>query len=364
MHPIIAFGVLLLSFYFLSRIVDDFFIESLDNISHTLKLPPSVSGATFMAAGTSAPELASTLFGLILLTGPDSNPAEGLGTVVGSAIFQILVVIGFAALVKTAYLNWKPVIRDGVTYAVSIIILIIVLIDGNITQLEAGLMVLSYLGYLIMLAVWSKFVDESDEPDPMDTVQENVKEEEKQNPLFKPFNILLKPVNFVFDLIPDCSKDKRWTIPIFLFSLASIAFASYWMVLGAKEFALGIGIPFSIVSLTILAGGTSVPELIGSSIVSKQGRGDMAISNAIGSNTFDILMSLGLPLLIYTTWKGDLMNVNAENITSSIILLFFTVLMVLGLLISQKFKAGKIFGGVLIFTYVIYVIAAYVGVLG
>ena len=351
--------VLLVIFYVMSKIVDEIFIKSLDNIAAFFKLPASVTGATFMAAGTSAPELSTTLFALFLV---GANPATGLGTVVGSAIFQILVVIGFAAMVKTSYLNWKPVIRDGVMYSISILMLILVINDGVVTFTESLFLVSGYLVYLAVLVAWTKFVDESSEPDPIAIVEEDIKKskaKKNKNPLQKLFGI----VDLPFRLIPDCEENPKWTVPVFLLSLAGIAGTSYFMVTTGEALALELGIPASIIALTILAGGTSVPEMISSAIVSKQGRGDMAISNAVGSNIFDILLSLGLPLLIFTGLNGELQTNDTANITSSVFLLFATVIMVLTLLISQKFKAGRVFGGFLISMYVLYVIAAYTGLL-
>jgi Ca2+/Na+ antiporter len=114
-----------------------------------------------------------------------------------------------------------------------------------------------------------------------------------------------------------------------------------------------------------LAGGSSIPEMISSAIVAKQGRGDMAIANAIGSNIFDILMSLGLPVLIFILIKGQpLTDLGGANITSSIILLFTTLIVVVLLLFIQRFKASRPFGLFLMFLYVIYVVAAYMGWIG
>jgi Ca2+/Na+ antiporter len=87
----------------------------------------------------------------------------------------------------------------------------------------------------------------------------------------------------------------------------------------------------------------------------------MAIANAIGSNIFDILVSLGLPVLIYTSINGPIENLGAENINSSVVLLSFTLLGVVILLISNSFKATKWFGYTLIGMYVVYVIGAFAG---
>lgn len=353
---------LILCFYLLAKVVDEYFIKSLDNIGDTLKLGPSVAGATLLAVGTSAPELSTNMFALFLV---GVKPETGLGTIVGSAIFQILVVIGFASIVKTSYLNWKPVIRDGSFYSLTIILLIFIVRDNKITLAETTLLIITYLIYLLVLGLWTKYVRDESQKDSIDIAEEGIEDiQRKERKFFKKhFKFPINIINIPFSLIPDPSKKSKWTLPIFFSCLALIAGLCYLMVGSAESLAVSWGVSPAIIGLTILAGGTSVPELISSAIVSKEGRGDMAISNAIGSNIFDILMSLGLPLFIFTLKNGELDGVGAENISSSILLLFATLIAVLALLASQKFKAGKKFGWVLIGSYVLYVIAAYAGLL-
>lgn len=354
---------LIVCFYILTKIVDEHFLKSLDNISESLKLTPSVAGATLMAMGTSAPELSTSLFALFL---PNANPAIGVGTIVGSAIFQMLVVIGFVGIVKTSFLRWKPVIRDGLFYSVSIVQLIIILSDRVITVFEASTFLITYVVYLVILFWWSRkySAEEAFQPDPIEIVEDqlefaNIEKRFRRRIVY----YVTFPIDFLLNLLPDCRENRKWTFPIFFISLTIIAAASYVLVIAAESLAGSLGIPSTIVALTILAGGSSIPELISSAIVAKEGRGDMAISNAIGSNVFDILISLGLPVFIYAIVKGDLQNVGGENISSSIWLLFVTLISVIVILISQKFKVGKVFGGILILIYILYVLAAYGGLL-
>lgn len=356
---ILSLITIAISFYIMAKVIDDYFIESLNNISNWLKLTPSVAGATIMAMGTSAPELSTALIALFL---PNTNPATGIGTIVGSAIFQILVVIGFAAVVKTSYLDWKPIIRDGIFYAISVALLILFINDGVFTPKEAIIMTSFYLIYLFVLFLWLKLIKE-DKFEVDNKIINEIENQKKYKKIFVILKKLTKPIDYLISFIPSPKKNHKYTIPVFVLSLLIIAVLSYLLVLSAESFATIIGVPSAIIALTILAGGTSIPELIGSAIVSKQGRGDMAISNALGSNIFDILLSLGLPLLIYTNIKGPLYDVGGSNINSSILLLFATLIAVLLLLISQKFKAGKKFGIILLTTYVIYVIAAYSGII-
>ncbi|EAY30892.1 calcium/sodium antiporter [Microscilla marina] len=384
----LALVVILLAFYVMTEIVDRHFIKSLDNIAEWMKLPPSVAGATLLALGTSAPEISTALFALFL---EGANPATGVGTIVGSAIFQILVVIGFAAVVKTSYLNWRPVMRDSIFYAFSVGLLILFVADNKFTLIEGIAFVCSYFLYLFVLFLWTKYVNEEattpkngfetpagsaraefegaahhlDTPRPIEAIEKDMEDETRRNP----FKILQKtlgyPVEFLMNLIPDPEEKPRWTIPVFLLSLVIIAGASYFLVVAAEALAKAMDIPPAIIALTILAGGSSIPEMISSAIVAKQGRGDMAIANAIGSNIFDILMSLGLPVLIYILIKGQpLTDLGGANITSSIILLFTTLIVVVLLLFVQKFKATRPFGLFLIFLYLIYVVAAYMGWIG
>ncbi len=366
----ISILIILISLYIMSEVVDKYFIKSLDNIARWLKMPESVAGATLLAFGTSTPEISTALFSLFL---EGANPATGIGTIVGSAIFQILVVIGFAAFVRTSQLNWKPIARDGFFYAVSIAMLLWFIRDDKLTFYEALSFVCFYVFYLFCLFLWTKFVEEVDIteknseiqiPQPLLSIEKGLLEHAQNPPRKNVFVMLRKTINYPIDLVlgvlPDVEKHEKWTIPVFLISLGIIGYSCYWLVIAAEQFAGILGIPPAIVALTILAGGTSIPEMISSAIVSKQGRGDMAIANAIGSNIFDILMSLGLPVLIYILIKGNsLDNLGGSQISSSVFLLFFSLILVLVLLIILRFRATRLFGGFLMTLYAVYVLGAY-----
>merc|ERR1719253_90371 len=109
------------------------------------------------------------------------------------------------------------------------------------------------------------------------------------------------PMSILFKLtIPDCTKDelKAYYFVSFLSSIFWIGILSYFMVEWASKLGCMFGIHPAIMGCTILAAGTSVPDAIGSLIVAKNGQGDMAVSNAIGSNVFDILLGLGIPWML------------------------------------------------------------------
>lgn len=364
MTPIVAILVLLFTFYVMTEVVDKHFIKSLDNIADWMKLPPSVAGATLLALGTSAPEISTALIALFVTRGGEpGNPATGIGAIVGSAIFQMLVVIGFPAIIRASKLDWKPILRDGVSYAVAIILLLLFIADGKLTLYEGIGFVVGYLVYLLVMFLWAKYSNEEmfEENEPDEEL-----EEETNNPIIKLINFITFPFRWILSLIPDARKNPQWTIPVFLLSLTIIGIACYFMVIAAEALAGHYGIAPAIIALTILAGGSSVPEMISSAIVAKQGRGDMAIANAVGSNIFDILMSLGLPVLLFTMMQGDIIipEADATNINSSVTLLFASLFVVIGLMAILKFKVGKAFGIFLISLYVAYVWAAYTNKLG
>jgi K+-dependent Na+/Ca+ exchanger-like protein len=370
--------IIILVFYIMSKLVDGAFIKSLDNIAKWSKMPHDVAGATLLAFGTSAPEISTALVALFLAENPEQGVAIGVGTIVGSAIFQILVVIGFAALVRDAVLNWKPLMRDSVSYAIAVGLLLWFVQDNQFTVYEGIAFVFAYALYLGFLYLWTRRVNKKmklraftdpEEKQKEVEIEKIIEENEKhidEPSVFKEYlGYLTLPVDYLLGLIPDVEKNPKWTAPVFILSLAIIGYSSFWLVEAAVSISNFFEISPAIIALTVLAGGSSIPEIFSSMTVAKQGRGDMAIANAIGSNTFDVLMSLGLPVLIYTSLHGNLdLGTHAKGLTDSVILLFGSLLLVLIIMAAMRFKVNKYFGAGLITIYVAYVVAISLGYLG
>lgn len=169
---IFYFAVLFLSFYLLMKVCDEYFVVSLDKISERLKLSNEAAGATLMAVGSSAPELFVSLFALIK---PGDHGALGAGTIVGSAIFNILVIIGASLLVKRAKISWQPVSRDTLFYVISIVLLLLFFMDGKIVLLEALVFILFYVFYVFAVVNWRKVMKYDD-----DVAEEVAEEIEKK----------------------------------------------------------------------------------------------------------------------------------------------------------------------------------------
>ncbi|MCI5158494.1 MAG: sodium:calcium antiporter, partial [Candidatus Electrothrix sp. AUS1_2] len=115
--------IMLFAIYILAIMTDEYFISSLDHISHLLNLPHNVAGASLMAMGSSAPELAIALTALFEGSGEHSD--VGIGTIVGSAVFNILVITGASALARPAKITLSVVIRDCLVYVTSIVLLLV-----------------------------------------------------------------------------------------------------------------------------------------------------------------------------------------------------------------------------------------------
>uniref|UniRef100_A0A336KNY8 CSON013123 protein n=1 Tax=Culicoides sonorensis TaxID=179676 RepID=A0A336KNY8_CULSO len=140
--------VAVFTFLGLAIVCDDYFVSSLDRLCEELKLSPDVAGATFMAAGSSAPELATVIIGVFF-----AKDDIGVSGVIGSAVFNIMFVISVCALCSGAVLklNWWPLVRDCAFYALSIFVMLIIICNDLISWPEALFMLILYVAYCVAL---------------------------------------------------------------------------------------------------------------------------------------------------------------------------------------------------------------------
>lgn len=317
---ILALGVV---FYLLAQICRLYFVESLEYLARKLKLSQDLAGATLMAFASSAPEFLIVVITLIL---PGSHANFGAGTIVGSAVFNILVVVGISAMISTAYLNWKPVVRDTSFYVIAIVSLFLIFQDGRVTWVEGVMLLTLYAVYIIALFGWRKFTPTKEK------------------------------VCFSNNCPTRAKHNTRFYVGIFATSIAVIGLLSWALVEIVIQISSLLNIPETFIALTLVAFGTSVPDLITSIIVARQGRGAMAIADALGSNIFDILFGFGCPWLVYTLVTQNDLIVSTENLHGSVLLLLATVVLVITLLILRKFKIGRAAGALLIFCYLLYLV--------
>lgn len=347
---LISVAVIAVSVYFLAIITDAYFIEALDQISKKMGLPNNVAGASLMAMGSSAPELAIAVIA-VFRGGAHAN--VGIGTIVGSAVFNILVITGASAMVRPIQITWKVVLRDCVVYLCSILLLLVTFEDGKITTLESVAFLGLYVTYIFVLFQWNTLFPESD--DPVEAVVDAHDPDTPSEGILGRIHQLL--TRFVGLFTGDAEVAY---IRAFVVSIAMIAGLSWLLVEYAVVLAGALGIPTVFVALTILAAGTSIPDLISSVIVAKQGRGDMAVANAVGSNVFDILIGLGVPWLITIGMRQagmlqgpSVITVGTEGLWLSALILLGTVIVLFVFLTTER-KLSRREGFVLVSLYVVY----------
>jgi len=338
--------------YLLGIITDSFFIVSLDQISRRLDLSDEVAGASLMAVGSSAPELAIAL--IALFTGGGSHSDVGIGTIVGSAVFNILVITGVSALVAGELkIHRFAVRRDTIFYLVSIGYLAWVFLDQEVVLIEAIIGLVAYAGYVAFLAFYKPPEDPNIHA-PVKKVAESPEYKEKTESGENLFRRVEHVIVRLIRMITGAPSERYvWT---FFVAIVFIIILSYILVEATIVFAAGVGIPPVLVALTLLAAGTSAPDLIASIEVAREGRGGMAVANAIGSDIFDVFIGLGFPWFLAIVLLGESsIHVAADDLWISIAMLVGTTL-VLWFFLERKMNLSRNEGIVLLILYVGFVI--------
>ncbi|MCA9958909.1 MAG: calcium/sodium antiporter [Anaerolineales bacterium] len=352
MSAVINLSIIVLSIYFLSIITDEFFIESLDEIARKWKLPSNVAGASLMAMGSSMPELSIALLALVQDGGAHSD--VGVGNIVGSAVFNILVITGASALARPAKVTWQVVVRDCLIYSISIGLLLFTFQDGQITLLETLMFLGLYAAYIYVLYQWHLLMPDG-EMDIVDVLETEIQGEETKSGIY--YQVTTQVARFVRFLT---GEPRQQYGRAFFVSILLIIGISWLLLENAIAFAGAIGVPPILVALTILAGGSSVPDLLASVFVARDGKGEMAISNAVGSNIFDISIGLGLPWLLILIFQGGPIAVGTADLASSTMVLLSTVV-VLFVFLSTGQQLSRREGAVLLLLYAAYVLWMWTG---
>ncbi|KAF0041061.1 hypothetical protein F2P81_006959 [Scophthalmus maximus] len=393
------FGMMYM-FVSLAIVCDEFFVPALGVITDKLSISDDVAGATFMAAGGSAPELFTSLIGVFI-----AHSNVGIGTIVGSAVFNILFVIGMCALFsrEVLRLTWWPLFRDVSFYILGLILLIIFFLDNVIMWWESMMLVGCYTLYVIFMKfnvqierafktqlhkhknifkiiaveepenvpagedVSGCSVDsdsdknendkDSDDSSKSENNNKNEKKEQEEEKDNEPLSLvwpdtrrkqatylLLLPIVVpLWFTVPDVrnQKSRKFFVITFLGSILWIAVFYYLIVWWAHR----IGETFAIShhTMIMLVAETSVPDLITSVIVARKGQGDMAVSSCIGSNIFDITLCLA-------PWA-----VSSEGVLRAIVLLFLMLIFVI-VIASCKWKMNKMFGFIMLLLYIIFLL--------
>lgn len=170
------------------------------------------------------------------------------------------------------------------------------------------------------------------------------------------------PINLLFFLsIPDVRRPKcvKWFPLSFFMCIAWIGVVAYQVTWLITIIGYTIQVPDTVMGLSFLAVGTSIPEVFSSLIVSKQGKGSMAVSNSIGSNTFDILICLGLPWMIKAIQTGVeedkwIVKVQSEALTYTVVSLLISLIILYSILLASRFLLSKTLGFVTLIIYAVF----------
>jgi cation:H+ antiporter len=229
-------------------------------------LSPLVIGLTVVAFGTSAPELAIST--MAALSGQENI---AVGNIVGSNIFNILVILGLSAAITPLVVS-QQLIRLDVPLMVGVSVLFFLMaFDGVITTWEGFVLFTILVGYLAFLIRQSKKEDSM--------IQAEYEQEFSKKDPKSPAVILLN-------------------VGLFIAGLIMLVLGSRWLVDGAVNLAKHLGVSELIISLTIVSGGTSLPEVATSIIAAVRGERDIAVGNVIGSNLFNILSVVGISSMV------------------------------------------------------------------
>lgn len=332
-------------------------------------LSDGVRGATINAIASSMPELFTTMFFLFYLNDVDGF-SGGIGTTAGSAIFNgqiipamVILTVVMARVVKNIKVTKKVIMRDGISLIVSEFILII-LISGNSLYWWHGLgLMLIYLVYIAyMLSTMTK-ADKSIEHNHLDFYEP--KEEHPVRSIFHGgITIDLERMVLGNKIIKN---SNAW--PLLIIATLTIAVSCYFLVLacewiGAETYIVpylgefsGLGVPILFVALIIASMASSIPDTIISMKDAQKGNYDDAVSNAFGSNMFDICFALGFPLFLYGLVKGPIhMDEEIIQLTSELRMLLLIMTIVVFAIFMWGSTMGKMKAYLLLFIYLVFVL--------
>jgi len=292
------------------------FVDSSCAIAKKMKISPLIIGLTIVAMGTSLPELAVSVSGSITALMDGGNAEIAIGNVVGSNICNLLLVLGFS-VVFTPIVVKKNTLKHEfpILIGVSAIVMLFVFLFGTqsvtgeiaITRWEGGILVAGIVAYIVYLVLSAKR-----HPDQIEVETEEIRD----MPLWK--SILLTVLG---------------AVGIFAGGQLVEFGASNLALEGATAMGLDEDLAANLVGLTIVAVGTSLPELVTSTIAAKKGENEIALGNVIGSNIFNALFVLGIAGVICPLKAGN-------QVYADVVVMMVVTLLVFVFALRGKLKRG------------------------
>jgi len=325
-----------------------------------------VRGATINAIASSMPELFTTIFFLLYLKDTDGF-SGGIGTTAGSAIFNGMIipaVVIFAVLyTKIATeikVSKKVILRDGLSLIAAETILIF-LISGDTLNWWHGFILMITYGVYVTYMLTTMSTVESNEPD-----EEEEEEDELKNKSFFNSLVTLDLESLIIGKNKINNKNG-WTlliISMLVIGLACLILVAACEMIGSESYSLpfigelnGLNIPIMFIDVVLASAATSVPDTIISVRDARNGNYNDAISNALGSNIFDVCFALGLPLFLYCLFYGPI-TMSPETVQFSselrILLLIMTIIAFFVYIIGSRMT--KLKGFILLTIYILFTI--------
>ena len=296
---ILSIIMLLAGFYMLISGAD-YFVEGSCSLARKLKIPSLIVGLTIVAMGTSAPELAVSISAAV-----SGSNSLAISNVIGSNLFNLLMVLGVCSAIKPIDTNSSVAKRDYPISIGAMLLFVIFILDGTMSRIEAAVLIIALIAYIIVsIRLAGKDSDE---------------EETKTD--FSPLKCALGIAGGVLGIV----------------------LGGNLVVDNAKSIALAAGMSETLAGLTICAMGTSLPELVTSITAAKKGENDMAVGNVVGSNIFNVLGILGV--------SGVITPIAAEGtaIIDGIILIAVSLIAYIWYLTGKKMSRTE--GAVLVTLY-------------
>jgi len=285
----------------------NFFVDGSSSVAKRLKVPSLIIGLTIVAMGTSAPECAVSISASL-----SGSNALAISNAVGSNILNLMAICGICALLcpmtvkKTSLLQEYPI-----SVGAAALLMVLGLTGMSVGRLEGAILLLVFAAFL----TW--------------TVLTALKSRQESEEEYK-----ILPI---------------WKCILFIVGgMAAIVFGADRVVDSASSIAGAFGLSENLIGLTIVAFGTSLPELVTSVVAAKKNEVDMALGNVIGSNIFNILFVLGISGVISP------MSFIGENIIDIVVLIGFSALV--WLMAWPKKKLNRVHGGIMVAAYAAYVV--------
>lgn len=257
---LISLGVLLLGIVILT-VGGEVLVKGATRLALGVGMTPLVVGLTVVAFGTSAPELfvsaSSSLAG---------SPSVAVGNVIGSNILNVLLILGISAVIVPLAVQSQIVKLDLPVMAGATFVFILFALDGTVSRLDGVILVVALIAYIWYLIRLSK-------RNPNDPLKEEVDEAGAKSPIW---------IN----------------LGLILLGLGCLMAGSKLFVSGATDIARQFGLSELVIGLTVVAFGTSLPEIVTSIIAALRGQRDIAVGNIVGSNIFNILSVMGITSIL------------------------------------------------------------------